>query len=143
MREIKFRAWMKSDKRMITDTQEFIHLIVTNKGVMKLQPQYEEDYYAVIPKQLYELMTSTGLFDKNGKEIYEGDIVSIPIYKPMPVGKVTDSLYKVVWNDDEARFDYIGEKNLMGTPCCSSGNQNITEVIGNIYENPELLESEV
>lgn len=142
VREIKFRAWDK-------DKKCFLPCIVGNTDIKDnnwicpltfCEVNGVKDWYH---NDTCEVMQYTGLHDKNGKEIYEGDIVSIPIYKPMPVGKVTDSLYKVVWNDDEARFDYIGEKNLFGTPCCSSVNQNITEIIGNVFENPELLESEV
>jgi hypothetical protein len=61
MREIKFRAWVKSEKRMITDYQEFIPLIVTNKGVMKLRPEYEADLYGILPNDWFELMQYTGL----------------------------------------------------------------------------------
>lgn len=75
----------------------------------------------------------TGLLDKNGKEIYEGDIT------------ITNdgSTGKIVWNEKLARFDWNNNYDswpLEDEKYPESVNQTL-EVIGNIYENPELLRS--
>ena len=80
----------------------------------------------------YDLMQYTGLKDKNGKEIYEGDIVEVS--KDISAGK-----YRVQFWDNESAFmliDDLKPKSMrLGVWFCS----NKIEVIGNIYENPELL----
>lgn len=68
----------------------------------------------------------TGLHDKNGKEIYEGDIVSIEAIKSR-INKVVE------WNSERACWDAGGENRIDLYAFC------YCEVIGNIYDNPELL----
>lgn len=75
----------------------------------------------------------TGLTDKNGKEIYEGDIILAGYYKWKS---------KVVWDEKCARF--IGltndkDVNIVYVDMVDKDDKSAVEVIGNIYENPELL----
>lgn len=138
MREIKFRAWEKELKEMIQvyDIQFFNPNEINVDGII-LQPRKEQPII-INTKSVWrlldevELMQFTGLYDKNGKEIYEGDIIIFDyekeIAKPCKVF-FHDCQWKCVsadekWGDNLNEF--IPEEEL--------------EIIGNIYENPELLE---
>lgn len=114
MREIKFRAWDKGWKKMHGpwDPLEAI------PGSLVMRDPHPEGF---------EYMQYTGLKDKNGKEIYEGDIIRYDRRIKDP-----KKLYIVKW---ESRFGEYGD-------CCGyDGLSSYGEVIGNIYENPELLET--
>ena len=105
MRNIKFLAWNKDSEDMIYDWCCFDH----SGGQGK-----ESDYV---------VMQYTGLKDKNGKEIYEGDIIQFDFK-----GELKTSVIK------EHSLDYCYWMSLpMG--------RREYEVIGNIYENPELVKS--
>ena len=131
MRERKFRAWHKEKKKMLSYGELFNIDCSGEYPFLALAAGHYED--CIEPLKV-ELMQFTGLQDKNGVDIYEGDIL---IYQHMFVDK--KSVSEVIWNekysgfasyveDDERR--YILEKEL----------KNQFEIIGNIYENPELLE---
>ena len=110
-------------------------------------------------KRQYELMQFTGLIDKNGKEIYEGDIVALACSGEDGATKRMNVIATIIWNTEQAQFIvYIHDKDVLvkggsknGKVCsmrevhswagwhsCFSFPRNI-EVIGNRYENPELL----
>ena len=78
----------------------------------------------------FNLMQYTGLKDKNNKEIYEGDIVALHNGK-----------YKVIFNTKEARFVLKDAFFEMDIPFTNNNNERM-EIVGNIYENPELMEDE-
>ncbi|TKA02856.1 hypothetical protein FA950_20905 [Bacillus thuringiensis] len=81
----------------------------------------------------FNVMQYTGLKDKNGKEIYEGDIVKL-----LHAAHEENEIGQIIYRGDEAAFriftNYLSERNL-GSLVSSE-----LEVVGNIYENPELLE---
>lgn len=120
MREIKFRAWDAENGKML----EY-------QSHMSMYPFHMTPHGKVYKDgrlMPYELMQFTGLHDKDGKEIYEGDILD----------GHDDGNVEVVWRDGETQFDFA-----------DGGNIGVWEmplrrsiVIGNIYENPELLEAE-
>lgn len=113
MREIKFRAWDMKKKQMLT-------IFDSSVG---------SDWYLPSWKENYKVMQYTGLTDKNGTEIYEGDIISY------------NKSREVVYFDTSLRIPCF----TTGIGLGSSTKRHpyvITkrhEVIGNIYENPELL----
>ena len=111
MREIKFRAWDIEKKQML-----HIHtLFLKNKD-------------EICPPGI--LMQYTGLKDKNGKEIYEGDIVRHPIYSKN---------LSIIWHDGKYVSMFVASYD--GKHGLETIALTVCEVIGNIYENPELCET--
>lgn len=116
MREIRFRFWEKNVKRM--------------ERCVELNPFYIGDGDRLRwNRDEVELMQYTGLKDRNGVEIYEGDIVKCKIYSREYIGKVTYAEMLAVW------FLTDMERSDSELWLCDE-----KEVVGNIYENPELLE---
>lgn len=81
-------------------------------------------YYDIIPETVGQY---TGLTDKNGVKIFEGDIIH---------GNLGN--FVVRWSESICSF-VAGEKERI-RPCVNSGTMKYCEVIGNIFDNPELLE---
>lgn len=123
MREIKFRAWDNCNKQML----KIFDLTWEDWGSIVIHGWTKDDEVKKMKHSGFELMQYTGLKDKNGNEIYEGDIY-----------KLKNELGFIEYNKDSMRFllhsisyddDFIG----------SFRYENI-EIIGNIHENKKLLE---
>lgn len=125
MREIKFRAWEKGNKVMYRSPD----LDAFEDAAAWFRLLEDEDYSLEYMSPIV-LMQYTGLKDKNGTEIYEGDVLA--------------AQGQVIWNDEEHQWSAIDlnwndrrewhELEYLTSPF---------EVIGNIYENPELVDKPI
>jgi uncharacterized phage protein (TIGR01671 family) len=144
MRKIKFRAWEKSIKgldargMMWQSDETFKDYVVGFDGsvyekfVDSFAGQSFENYRDVSDR--FILMQYTGLKDKNGREIYEGDIVRYKLGSDWIVGDVR-------YDADSARYVKRAEKAGSSWDYKDLASYaSSTQVIGNIYEDPELLE---
>ncbi len=132
-RKIKFRAYDKQFKKWISldDYKKLGAITVENDGTLTLTSAFRFTQNMMICPEAFDVMQFTGLHDKNGKEIYEGDIISNGYEKCI-----------VVWVKEYAGFmlklinkEY--EDKEWTNPMIDLRKDE--EVIGNIYDNPELL----
>ena len=125
-REIKFRAWDK-----VCDKMRFsFDILHTNK----IEFSEGRGVYQFDIGDKVILMQFTGLKDKNGKEIYEGDIGEIDMDDPN-----NNKIWKVVYEGCCFQLAIVNGRGSLKYYC---GTRSI-KVIGNIYENPEKLKKEV
>lgn len=129
-REIKFRAWDKSSEYMHSNVQS---------GVYE-DPDEWTEFSTVLGLECFEVMQYTGLKDKNGKEIYEGDIVEYNDFNSLRTGGHAEDKIIVGKVTFGCGMWMVEEKNCGHDLYEGLVNDEELEVIGNIYENPELLE---
>ena len=137
MRERKIRAWDKETRKMyIVLSISFDVESVTMWSGIEGEAEIARDFKDV------ELMDYTGLKDKNGKEIYEGDIIKYTEEDEDSAfgGTETDTV-EVRWIDDIGQYRAVFASGrrvelhfILQLPTIRE-----SEIIGNIYENPELL----
>lgn len=121
---IKFRAWDKETKIMID-----VSLIDFKKRELVGEHwKFGETNFMSFDE--IELMKSTGLFDRNGQEIFEGDIL---------YGYAGEDFWEIVEFDTE-EGKWIRKDIWYNSKLGLSENNEFMEIVGNIYENPELLE---
>jgi len=137
MREIKFRAWDKKDKKMRIVTRITFGLEPTGHPPIIV---HLDDGKDPVTRSINDviLVEYTGLKDKNGKEIYEGNVFNFHPSKEWK-GTEPDNPCVVFWSDDLAAWMFYVGKPEMSTLLPPPKS---IEIIGNIYENPELLNEE-
>lgn len=126
----KFRAWDKVFKEMVQ-----VNALVFDEQVIKAT--YKNGNIAKEDVKEYVLMQSTGLFDKNSQEIFEGDVIDIEVNDTeTPINarvfqnsKIGVLMFHVFEDNEDVPMVELLEDNSVAF-----------EIIGNIYENPELLE---
>jgi len=152
MREIKFRAWDGEANIMIYSDHRTrklydVYYGFEMNGEGELECRWEGEFtesHVLDGGTLDNLMQFTGIHDKNGKEIYEGDIVRytwdiLSDVNATEKGKKV-RISKVFWSDWRASWA-VGKKSCNNDLFRYARNGNTVEVIGNIYTNPELLSS--
>ena len=136
----RYRAWDKENSRMVYPSTDDVYFVLTDDGINILDMSVEP-FDDVFPRLDAVLMQSTGLKDKKGVEIYEGDIVQSTWYDVdnnpyKKKGEITfvGAQYVIVY---DSQFDV--ETGEITYDAHSLTYAEDVEVIGNIYEQPELL----
>ena len=130
---IKFRAWYKEGNRMILP--KYLHSIdlLKEQVTERTKCKYTFSLHS-IPFDKVELLQSTGLKDKNGKEIFEGDVVRQVRTQPTKENETITGVVTML----EGAWSIVNDNKQLASVLWSETAEN--EIIGNIYENPELLE---
>ncbi|MBO3755705.1 hypothetical protein J5O02_01265 [Streptococcus suis] len=129
----KFRAWDIFHNKWVK------HFYITENGLIYNMEQLHRDLIGAVPIEQSGLivMQSTGLFDKNGKEIFEGDVVLENGWRKVAVSFGTQEIEE---NFGDKRI-FQGFNLYLGGGYPEAVMSKY-EIIGNIYENPELMEVE-
>ena len=123
MREIKFRAWDHQNNSMF-----YPHEIYFNEGLKDIRALDTMANYTENGKPRFVLMQYTGLKDRNGKEIYEGDLLSWGEY-----------LLVCKWEQDNCRYSLYNTKSGRWAGFLDKHMIRKIRVIGNVYENKRVI----
>lgn len=141
---IKFRAWDKENEIYLYNVQDAYDML---SGFVKYDDgenaSYDECCFGdFLDNKRYDVEQFTGLTDVNGKDIYEGDIVKV--WSDMSELTMEPTVNEIVSEDLFGRpgvFLKPAGPHLI-EPCLHDSWSNQFEVIGNVHENPELLEAD-
>lgn len=139
MRTIKFRAFDKEKKRMFN-----VYVLGQDWVTEDTMDGVDEGVNVFHGREFFnriEVMQFTGLHDKNGKEIYEGDILKTDLEGYVGVVEWIFSQWQYVYQcvDDNIRGVSSGINNGLNDEGYEDGEKSHFEVIGNIHENPDLI----
>lgn len=133
MREILFRGKRKDNGEWVYGNYCGAEYL-TNEGIEHLIIEVPRSGSSA--KVILETVGQyTGLTDKNGKKIFEGDIVKIYLHEPKGLANYEIGCIKI--DDTKARFVFCTKEGSY-----SIDNTNTYEIIGNIHDNPELLKGD-
>lgn len=130
MREIKFRAWFELENKMVNPENLALSYDGEDCHDFAFDKEFPDGKSNIPGTLCFKLMQYTGLKDKNGKEIYEGDVL-----------KDGDIITEVVFRD------FSWQEKLISSPHNHRSNyfpfdneiRTVATIIGNIYETPEYL----
>ena len=132
----RYRAWDKEENRWIN----IASLVFDEEGELwylsPVMDDFNPVYYENELGKTWEIMQSTGLKDKNDVEIFEGDVIGS---QNKDRSNWYVSHHRIVWHDTGFVGKQICSRSFIGLEHWTRG-ENGYVVIGNIYENPELLE---
>lgn len=144
MRELRFRVWDKVTERYYAvsgleydESGELCEIYLVRIEIDESNPTANVRKPSDVVLEQY-----TGIKDKNGREVYEGDVVEqfvcgVKMFKGKPCGKRT--IWQVRWNEYECCFElHYLKGSLFGDSLMNKDDE--LEVIGNVHENPELIE---
>ena len=137
---VRYRAWIKTEKRMFF-SDDILNIDYENKEIVTQQIYFknglpdDRDIYFYDFDEIV-LMQSTGLFDENGVEIFEGDIVRQVRTQPTTENETITGVVTMI----EGAWLIMNDNEQLASDLWSETDEN--EIIGNIYENPKLLEVE-
>lgn len=126
----KFRAWHKELKMMF----EVLAIDFFNKAVTV---KFDKEHYRIYSFDDIILMQSTGLFDKNGVEIFESDII-----RHTDFYLNSETIDKVYFKEGSFMYNVVVDKYNYDVTIGKILENSIVEVIGNVYQTPDLLETE-
>ena len=137
MREIKFRAWDTKERKMWRGSNLLICLATGRLYTW----EYEKESLSIFPKEQFELMQYTGLKDKDGKEVYEGDITKITDPdEDSCCGNEFVYICEVCYGGGDYPTSFtIKNEHFWKTYALLYNERHTREVIGNIYENEGLV----
>ena len=122
---IKYRVYDHQEEVYVDNKFEYDFAITSHGVLIKIIDHYQNEEIQYPDIDDYIVEQSTWLRDKNGKEIYEGDVI-----------RYLDSIYQVVWDEQYPNWFILWDDDSHDLDIWM---EKLVHIIGNIHENPELL----